>query len=241
MKLENLEGILEGKWENKNKYFHYKLNGEKIIFRGCLLGGIYDYEIVSNMYQFRDFLKETFKNKTYKKENKKYLRKFLKVCELWIVDYLSRTTYNADTNSLCSEFINEYPSQHNFEITFDKVLEKRKEILKNNEFFILLLEKENLFEKFKNYQYMLRFRSQSENEIKIKFQHFVILFDISNAWDIKHKILIINNQNNQKQYNVLNIFDVKRQNEIYNEILSIFPKTKKIIEKVAEQYIEKYR
>ena len=37
MKLENLEGILEGKWEIKNKYFHYKLNGEKIIFRGCLL------------------------------------------------------------------------------------------------------------------------------------------------------------------------------------------------------------
>lgn len=70
MKLENLEGILEGKWEIKNKYFHYKLNGEKIIFRGCLLGGIYDYEIVPNMHQFRDFLKETFKNKTYKKKTK---------------------------------------------------------------------------------------------------------------------------------------------------------------------------
>ena len=238
MKLENLEGILEGKWEIKNKYFHYKLNREKIIFRGCLLGGIYDYEIVSNMYQFRDFLKETFKNKTYKKENEKYLRKFLKVCELWIVDYLSRTTYNADTNSLCSEFINEYPTKYNFEITFDKVLKKRKEILKNNEFFVLLLEKENLFKKIKNYQYMLRFRSQSENEIKIKFHHFLILFDISNVWDIKHKILIINNQ---KQYDVLNIIDVKRQNEIYNEILSVFPKVKKIIEKAAEQYIKKYR
>lgn len=120
----------------------------------------------------------------------------MEVCELWIVDYLSRTTYNADTNSLCSEFINEYPVKYNFEITFDEVLKKRKEILKNNEFFVLLLEKKIFSKKIKNYQYMLRFRSQSENKIKIKFHHFLILFDISNAWDIKHKILFIGNQNN---------------------------------------------
>ena len=49
MKLENLEGILEGKWEFKHKYSHYELNWEKITF--YLLEGIYDYIIVSNMYQ----------------------------------------------------------------------------------------------------------------------------------------------------------------------------------------------
>lgn len=92
MKLENLEGILEGKWEFTDEYSHYSLAGEKIIFRGLPYFGhpsreINDYEIVSNITQFRDFIKKAFEEKTYKKENEKYLRKFLKVCELWIVDY----------------------------------------------------------------------------------------------------------------------------------------------------------
>lgn len=152
MELENLEGLLEGKWEFKDKYSHYELNGEKITFN--LLEGIYDYIIVSNMYQFRDFLKKSLKNKTYKKENEKYLRKFLKVCELWIVDYFSRTTYNADTDSLYSEYINEYPTQYRFEISFDEVLKQRKEILKDNEFLVLMLKKEKLFKRFKTYQYI---------------------------------------------------------------------------------------
>ena len=120
MKLENLERLLEGKWENKNKYSHYKLDGEKITFYA--LEETYDYIIVSNMYQFRDFLKESLKNKTYKKENEKYLRKFLKVCELWLIDYFSRTTYNIDTDGLYSEYINEYPTRHSFEISFDEGL-----------------------------------------------------------------------------------------------------------------------
>lgn len=240
MELENLEGLLEGKWEFKDKYSHYELNGEKITFN--LLEGIYDYIIVSNMYQFRDFLKKSLKNKTYKKENEKYLRKFLKVCELWIVDYFSRTTYNADTDSLYSEYINEYPTQYRFEISFDEVLKQRKEILKDNEFLVLMLKKEKLFKRFKTYQYMLRTLDKYDNEITIKFHHFVISFDISNVWNIKHKISIVKgNKNERIKYNRMEFDDVEHRNEIYNEIILIFPKVKKIVEEVAKQYIKKYR
>ena len=177
MKLENLEGLLEGKWEFEDRYSHYILRGERIIFCGKSSQKIYDFEIVSNITQFRDFLKEAFKNKTYKKENEKYLRKFLKVCELWLVDYLSRSTYNVDKDILRTEYINEYESwQDNFEISFDDVLKQRKEILKNNEFLVLLLKKENLFKRFETYQYMLRTLNKYHNEIIIKFHNFVIFY-----------------------------------------------------------------
>ena len=33
MKLENLEGILEGKWEFTDEYSHYSLAGEKRIYQ----------------------------------------------------------------------------------------------------------------------------------------------------------------------------------------------------------------
>ena len=193
-------------------------------------------------YQFRDFLKESLKNKTYRKENEKYLRKFLKVCELWLVDYFSRTTYNADTDSFYSEYINEYPTRHSFEISFDEVLKKRKEILKDNEFLVLLLKKENLFKKIETYQYMLRTLDKYDNEIIIKFHHFIISFDISNVWNIKHKISIIKgNKNDRIRYNRMEFDDVKYRNETYNEIISIFPKVEKIVEKVAKQYRKKYQ
>ena len=240
MKLENLEGLLEGKWENKNKYSHYKLDEEKITFYA--LEETYDYIIVSNIYQFRDFLKESLKNQTYKKENEKYLRKFLKVCELWLIYYFSRTTYNIDTDSLYSEYINEYPTRHSFEISFDEVLKQRKEILKDNEFLVLLLKNENLFKKIETYQYMLRTLDKYDNEIIIKFHHFIISFDISNVWNIKHKISIIKgNKNDAIRYNRMEFDDVEHRNEIYNEIVSVFPKVEKIVKKVAEQYIKKYR
>ena len=243
MKLENLEGLLEGKWEFEDRYSHYILRGERIIFCGKSSQKIYDFEIVSNINQFENFLKEAFKNKTYKKENEKYLRKFLKVCELWLVDYLSRSTYNVDKDILRTEYINEYESwQDNFEISFDDVLKKRKKILKNNEFLVLLLKKENLFKKFETYQYMLRTLDKYDNEIIIKFQHFIISFDISNVWNIKHKISIVEGRKNERvKYNMLDFDDVEYRSEIYNKIISVFPKVEKIVEKVAEQYIKKYR
>lgn len=248
MKLENLEGILEGKWEFTDEYSHYSLAGEKIIFRGLPYFGhpsreTNDYEIVSNITQFRDFIKKAFEEKTYKKENEKYLRKFLKVCELWIVDYLSRSTYNVDEDVLRTEYINEYETwQDDFEISFDEVLKQRKEILKDNEFLVLMLKKENLFKKFKTYQYMLRTLDRYDNEIKIKFHHFLISFDISNVWNIKHKISIVRGRKNDNiKYNMMEFDDVEHRNEIYNEIISVFPKVEKIVKKVAEQYIKKYR
>ena len=70
MKLENLEGILEGKWEFEDEYSHFKVIGETIMFHGQWPYGtrkINDYEIVSNITQFKDFLKESLKNKTYNK------------------------------------------------------------------------------------------------------------------------------------------------------------------------------
>lgn len=242
MKLENLEGLLEGKWEFKTKYSHFNVIGEKIIFSGKLSQKIYDFVIVSNITQFRDFLKEAFKNKTYKKKNEKYLRKFLKVCELWLVDYLSRSTYNADEDILRTEYINEATWQDDFEISFDDVLKKRAEILKSNEFLVLLLKKENLFKKFETYQYMLRTLDKYDNEIIIKFHRFVISFDISNMWDIKHKISIVKGRKNERvKYNMLRFDDVEYRGEIYNEILSVFPKVEKIVEKAAQQYRKKYR
>ena len=240
MKLENLEGLLEGKWEFKDKYSDFNVIGERIIFSGKLSQKVYDYEIVSNITQFRDFLKESLKNKTYKKENEKYLRKFLKVCELWLVDYLSRSTYNADEDILRTEYINEATWQNDFEISFDDVLKKRAEILKSNEFLVLLLKKENLFKRFKSYQYMLRTLDKYDNEITIKFHRFVILFDISSVWNIKHKISIVKGRKNERvKYNILNFDDVEYRNEIYNEILSVFPKVKKIVEKAAQEYRKK--
>ena len=243
MKLENLEGLLEGKWEFKTKYSDFKVIGEKIIFCGKSSQKIYDFVIFSNITQFRDFLKESLKNKTYKEENEKYLRKFLKVCELWLVDYLSRSTYNVDKDILRTEYINEYESwQDNFEISFDDVLKQRKEILKNNEFLVLLLKKENLFKKFETYQYMLRTLDKYDNKIIIKFHHFVISFDISSVWNIKHKISIVKGRKNERvKYNMLDFDDVEYRSEIYNEILLVFPKVEKIVKQVAEQYIKKYR
>lgn len=247
-KLENLEEILEGKWEFEDKYSHYSLIGERIIFCGkSYFGGysrINDYDIVSNITQFRDFLKESFKKKTYKKENEKYLRKFLKVCELWLIDYLSRSTYNVDNDSLYTEYINQSKDKFlgDFEISFDEVLKKRKEILKDNEFFALMLKKENLFKKIENYQYMLRHLGKYDNEIQINFYSFVISFDISNTWNIKHKISIVNGRKNERvKYNRLNFDDVELRGAIYNKILVVFPKVKKIVKKMAEQYNKKYR
>ena len=247
-KLENLEGLLEGKWEYEDEFCHYSLIGEKIKFYGKSLpyghrSDVYDDEIVSNITQFRDFIKESLKNKTYKKENEKYLRKFLKVCELWLIDYFSRTTYNVDEDSLRTKYINEYEEwQNNFEISFGNVLKQRKKILKNNEFLALLLKKENLFKRFENYRYMLRTLDKYDDEITIKFHRFVISFDISNMWDIKHKISIVRARKNEGlKYNMLRFDDVEYFGEIYNEILSVFPEIKKIVEKVAKQYIKKYR
>ena len=247
-KLENLEGLLEGKWEYEDQFCHYSLIEEKIKFSGKTLpyghrSDVYDEEIISNIIQFRNFLKESLKNKTYKKKNEKYLRKFLKVCELWIIDYLSRTTYNVEENVLHTKYINEYEGwQNNFEISFDNVLKQRKKILKNNEFLALLLKKENLFKRFENYQYMLRTFDKYDDEIIIKFQCFIISFDISNVWNIKHKISIVKARKNERlKYNRLDFDDVEYFGEIYNEILSVFPKVEKIVKKVAEQYIKKYR
>lgn len=247
-KLENLEEILEGKWEFEDKYSHYSLIGERIIFCGkSYFGGysrINDYDIVSNITQFRDFLKESFKKKTYKKENEKYLRKFLKVCELWLIDYLSRSTYNVDNDSLYTEYINQSKDKFlgDFEITFDNVLKQKKEILKDNEFFALMLKKENLFKRFKTYQYMLRTLDKYDNKITIKFHRFVISFDISDVWDIKHKISIVRARKNEGlKYNKLNFYEVEYFGEIYNEILSVFPKIEEIVKKVTKQYIKKYR
>ena len=247
-KLENLEGLLEGKWEYEDKFCHYSLIGEKIKFSGKSLpngyrSDVYDEEIISNITQFRNFLKESLKNKTYKKENEKYLRKFLKVCELWIIDYLSRTTYNVDEGSLHTKYINEYEEwQNNFEISFDNVLKQRKEILKDNEFFALMLKKENLFKKIENYQYMLRHLGRYDNEIQINFYSFVISFDISNVWNIKHKISIVRARKNEGlKYNRLDFDDVEYFGEIYKEILSAFPKIEEIVKKIAKQYIKKYR
>lgn len=70
MKLENLEGILEGKWEFEDEYSHFKVIEETIMLHGQRPYGtrkINDYEIVSNITQFKDFLKGTLKNKTYNK------------------------------------------------------------------------------------------------------------------------------------------------------------------------------
>lgn len=242
MKLENLKGLLEGKWEFKTKYSDFKVIGEKIIFCGKSSQKIYDFIIVSNITQFRDFLKESLKNKTYKKENEKYLRKFLKVCELWLVDYFSRSTYDVNEDVLHTEYIDKAILQNDFEISFDDVLKKKEEILKNNEFLVLLLKKENLFQKFETYQYMLRNLNKYHNEIIIKFHHFVISFDISNVCNIKHKISIVKGRKNERiKYNMLDFDDVEYRSEIYNEIRSVFPKIEKIVKKVAEQYIKKYR
>ena len=249
MKLENLEGLLEGKLEFKTEYSDFKVIGEKIIFCGVSSFSyparkIHDYEIVSNITQFRDFIKESLKNKTYKKENEKYLRKFLKVCELWLIDYFSRTTYNVDEDILRTKYINRYEMwwEDEFEISFDEVLKKKKEILKNNEFLALLLKKENLFKRFKTYQYMLRTLDKYDNKITIKFHRFVISFDISDVWDIKHKISIVRARKNEGlKYNKLNFYEVEYFGEIYNEILSVFPKIEEIVKKVTKQYIKKYR
>lgn len=242
MKLENLEGLLEGKWEFKDKYSDFNVIGERIIFSGKLSQKVYDYEIVSNITQFRDFLKESLKNKTYKKENEKHLRKFLKVCKLWLVDYFSRSTYDVNEDVLHTEYINESTLQSDFEISFDNVLKKKSEILKNNQFLVLLLKKENLFKKFETYQYILRTLDKYDNNIMIKFHNFVIFFDISNMWDIKHKISIVKGRKNERvKYNMLRFDDVEYRGEIYNEILSVFPKVKKIVEKAAQQYRKKYR
>ena len=122
------------------------------------------------------------------------------------------------------------------------MLKQRKEILKDNEFLVLMLKKENLFKKFKTYQYMLRTLDRYDNEIKIKFHHFLISFDISNVWNIKHKISIVRGRKNDNiKYNMMEFDDVEHRNEIYNEIISVFPKVEKIVKKVAEQYIKKYR
>ena len=242
MKLENLEGLLEGKWEFKTKYSDFKVIGEKIIFCGKSSQKIYDFVIVSNITQFKGFLKESLENKTYKKENEKYLRKFLKVCELWLVDYFSRSTYNADEDILRTEYIDKATLQNYFEISFDDVLKQKKEILKNNEFLVLLLKKENLFKKFETYQYMLRTLDKYDNEITIKFHRFAISFDISSVWNIKHKISIVKGRKNERvKYNILNFDDVEYRSEIYNEILSVFPKVEKIIKKVAQEYRKKYK
>ena len=236
MKLENLEGLLEGKWEFKTKYSYFKVIGERIIFCGKSSQKIYDFVIVSNITQFRDLLKESLKNKTYKKENEKYLRKFLKVCELWLIDYFSRSTYNVDEDVLHTEYINEAALQSDFEISFDDVLKKKSEILKKNEFLVLLLKKENLFKKFETYQYMLRTLDKYDNKIIIKFHHFVISFDISSVLNIKHKISIVKGRKNERvKYNMLDFDDVEYRSEIYNEIISVFPKIEKIVKKVANK------
>lgn len=49
------------------------------------------------------------------------------------------------------------------------------------------------------------------------------------------------NKNDRIRYNRMEFDDVKYRNETYNEIISIFPKVEKIVEKVAKQYRKKYQ
>lgn len=60
-------------------------------------------------------------------------------------------------------------------------------------------------------------------------------------WNIKHKISIVEGRKNERvKYNTLRFDDVEYYGEIYNEIMSVFPKVKKVVEKVAEEYCRKY-
>lgn len=175
----DMNGLQEGNWYDGYYDYSTYVTGEKLEF---------DFENQCNGFtflnyitDFRDYLKLCLKVGNYKEKFKDYILKSIKVYNLWILDFLSNVKIEDKSEIIEGDYIN--IDRCDFGISFDDVLKKEKEILKDKDFFIYLLKKEHLFKNFEDYEFM--FYDKESKIVHLQFSDFIfhISYYISNKYE----------------------------------------------------------
>lgn len=231
------EGLETGNWHDEDHGWRMKIADERITLEFEFPCN--DFDFLVYFQGFRDYVKKALESGNYK-ENEKYLLKSLKCYDLWILDFLSKVRINEDMELSAGKYLG--GENWDFDITFEEILKNEKEILKEKDFFIYLLEKESLFRELKNYEYMF---FDAENQIAyMKFEDYVIRIGhyVSNEYEKYYYSFLVLNRNKSIKRNSFGSDGLDRTIKFYQEMEESYQKVKNILGKTSyKHYLKKIK